>query len=109
MADIKYSYAKLGEAVSKLAVHPGRVKERLTEAANILTAVDPEIFVEKGMVHGVDDYWQTIWSSITTAPRDPQRGVFALSIDRLSEAEASHIAQLIVSVEAMVATALEDH
>ena len=109
MVDIRYSYAKLGEATSVLAVHPGRVKERLTEAANFLTAVNPKIFDEKGMNDGAAGYWKEIWSTITTAPQDPQRGVFGPSIDKLTEAEASHIAQLIISVEAMVATTLEGH
>lgn len=107
MVDVHYAHAKLSEAVGILAVGRGRIKERLTEAANTLTLVDKEIFSEAGMNREAGAYWEKIWSAITTAPQDPQRGVFGPSIDRLTEEEASHIAQLIVSVDAMVDMALD--
>jgi hypothetical protein len=108
MVDVCYSHSKIGEAVQTLAVHPGGVKERLTEAVNTLTMVDPTIFTLPGMYEGAADFWDRIQIAITAAPRDPQRGVFGPSIDRLTESQASEIAQLIVSLDSMVQSYFEN-
>ena len=105
MSDLIYTNGKLGKAVSILATHPGRINERLTEAANrALVAVDPAVFNASapGIYIAAPRYWQMIWSAITAVRHDPKGGVFAPSIDRLSEIEASEIARMIVSLSAML-------
>ena len=106
MPDVIYSYAKLGDAVQTLAVHPGRIKERLTEAANYLPMIDANIFTVPGMTADAASFWQKIWSTLT-ARHEEKRGSFGPSIDELSEKEASDIAQLIVSLDSMVDHYLE--
>ena len=108
MSDLIYTNGKLSKAVSILATHPGRINERLTQAANrALVGVDPAVFNASapGIYIGAPRYWQKIWSAITAVRHDPQREPFAPSIDRLSEIEASEIARMIVSLAAMLDSA----
>ncbi len=108
MADVRYyTHEKLGAGVQILATHPGRVKERLIEAIHkSLFAVDPAALSEPGMDRNARAYWDEVWVAVTTAPPDPARGVYEPSIERLTEAEASRLAQLIVTVDSMVGDAL---
>jgi hypothetical protein len=89
--------------VNILATHPGRVKERLIEAAHkALVHVDANVFTRPGVYVDAPNYWRRVWDAITSAPKDPQRGVFEPSINNLTEEEATEIAQLILSLEAMM-------
>jgi hypothetical protein len=98
MLDVRYNHAQIGQAVSTLATHPGRIKERLTEAANHLAIVNEGIFKVEGMYEGAAGTWQQIQDAIRSVPD----ATFGVSIDRLSEKQACDVAQLIVSIDSMV-------
>jgi hypothetical protein len=98
MPDVRYNHAQIGKAVQTLAVHPGRVKERLSEAANHLAIVDPSIFKVEGMYEGAAGTWEKIQEAVRPTPD----ATFAAAIERLSEKAASDVAQLIVSIDSMV-------
>jgi hypothetical protein len=108
MVDVLYTHEKLGDAVSILARHPGRIKERLAEAVHVaLALVDERVFSQSGMQREATGCWRTIWSAVTSAPEDPRLGVYGPSIEKLTEEEASHVAELIVSLDSMVDVALD--
>lgn len=102
--DVHYAYAKLGETTAILATHPGRIKERLTEAINRggWAMFDPKALQVPDMDAEAPEYYRRIERAISTAPRDEKRGVYGPSIERLSEDEACQVAQSIMSLESMV-------
>src|SRR5262249_6028057 len=82
--DVIYTRARLGEATQILAVHPGRIKERRTEAVHRgLVMVDAKAFDEPGTNRDAARYWKEMWSAVTTAPRDEKLGVYG-QFDRAS-------------------------
>ena len=107
--DLPYISGRLGSGVQILATHPGRINERLIEAFNMqLYGIPADAF--DGDVKDLNvearTFWRKVWNAVASAPKDEERGVFAPSIEVLSENEASSIAQLVVSVDAMVESAL---
>jgi hypothetical protein len=107
MPDVHYTHGKLGTGVEILARHPGRVQERLIEAFHhALHAVDPDALSQPGINHDARVLWDEVWATVTAAGLDQQRGTFEPSIERLTDEEASRVAQLIVSIDAMVGDSL---
>ncbi len=106
--DLIYISGRLGEGVQILTTHPGRIKERLTEAFNKqLYGITADAFDDNDDLYvEARTFWRKVWDAVASAPKDEERGVFAPSIEVLSENEASSIAQLVVSVDAMVESAL---
>lgn len=110
MVDPIYSRGKLGAAVQKLATGKGRIKDRLTNATLELAQVNEKVFDSPGIYVDAKDFWRRIWNAITSVKdADPKIGVAAASIDQMSEEEASDVAQLIVSVDAMLGSYVEDY
>lgn len=109
MSDPLYTHEKLGAAVQKLAVGRGRIQERLNDALVELTLVDEKVFALPGMYYEAPNYWTKIWDSVTTAKTgDPnQTGIGPASIELMTEEEASQVAQMIVSLDAMLDSYLE--
>jgi hypothetical protein len=102
--DVRYAYAKLGETTQILATHPGRIKERLTEAINRggWAMFDPKALEVEDMDGDAPGFYRRVEKAITTAPRDEKLGVYGPSIDRLSEQEACDVAQSLISLESMM-------
>jgi hypothetical protein len=104
MADPRYTAKTLGAAVQALAVGRGRIKERLNDALSHLVMVDDSVFEVEGIYRDAPDYWRRIWSALTTAKigAPGEVGIGPASIARMSEDEASSVAQSIVSLDAML-------
>jgi hypothetical protein len=110
MADPYYTAEKLGAAVQKLAVGRGRIQERLNDALPDLSMVDENVFKAEGIYREAPEYWRRIWSALTTAKTGAadQVGIGAASIERMTEEQASSVAQSIVSLDAMLDDYLQD-
>ncbi|HEY0875551.1 MAG TPA: hypothetical protein VGD94_18890 [Vicinamibacterales bacterium] len=111
MADPLYTREKLGAAVQKLATGKGRIKERLNEAAVELVMVDDKVFTEtKDIYYEAPNYWKRIMDALTAAKTGApnQTGIFASSIEQMTEEEAAQVAQSIVSLDSMLESALEN-
>jgi hypothetical protein len=68
--------------------------------------VDPKVFSAVGVDASAVRYWKKIWEPITSDASDPNLGTFGPSIAKLSEEAASEIAQRIISLHAMLGSAL---
>jgi hypothetical protein len=109
MPDLHYTRGKLGAAVTKLAVGRGRIKERLANCALELAQVNKDVFSMPGIYREAPAYWERVWTAVTSAKTfDPKMGLYATSIDAMTEDEAADVAQAIVSLDSMLSTAGSD-
>lgn len=107
MADPYYTAQRLGSAVQKLAVGRGRIHERLKDALSDLVMVDDDVFKAEGIDRDAPEYWRrTLTAARTGTPGE--RGAGPMSIDMLTEEDASRVAQSIVSLDAMLDSYLHD-
>ena len=99
MSDLIYLNGKLSAGVTKLATHPGRIKERLSAAF-----IDSLLPVSaKSLPAEARATWDRVWSRVQAgAPRN------MLTIEALNDGQAIEIAQDIVSVAVLVNDAMHD-
>ena len=95
--DQVYPMGKLSMAIEKLALHPGRVKERLKESMSYgFAQFSPGAFSDD-----VQRRHEEIWEIITSVPEEEateREGVLSASINKLDEDEAEELAHQIYSL-----------
>lgn len=94
MADIFYQNEKLWRAVEILATHPGRIRDRLIKACHeAWVFVHPDLVTEE-----LRAFYNKVQANVTSEPRTDEDGSFKPSIRRLSEEDASKMANHILSL-----------
>ena len=98
---IRYAHAKLADGIGKLATHPGGVRDRLFAAFSHSLVQVPQ--------NGLPDEAKTIWEEqIWRHVQNGEPGSMLPTIEALDEGDAVKIAQAIVTVDALVESALSD-
>ena len=104
MSDVDYAVEKLWQAVHKLVSGPGRIKERLEEAAaNVAMAAGARSAMSSDLRAEYDSTWSLL---IAIAPKGNEGAVRA-TISQMSEEEAGGIASRILNVANMATKAGE--
>ena len=100
-----YAYEKLAAGVHVLATHPGRVRERLIAAFH--TSL---VQVPRGTLSDEPrEIWGNVWDRVTAIKGTEKSGSLEPSINALDEDEAVKVAEMIMTVEAMVDASVHDH
>ena len=94
MADLIYANGKLSAGITKLATHPGRIKDRLIAAfSDSLLQVPEKVLPEEARV---------IWKEVMNRVATGEIGSLASTIKALDEQDAVDIAHQIATVASLV-------